>query len=143
LTGSRSTIELQGNVNEHLVLYHGVFDFGRQKEYNCNKGVISMNGCLTVGGIIFLLPFIAFIAFVIKLIVKGKNEAWKGTIIDKNHNTKRDSDNHNRVEHFYSLKTEMTNGKIRNIAVSSEFWNSCKVGDVIEKPKGALYPKKV
>lgn len=102
-----------------------------------------MNGCLTVGGIIFLLPFIAFIYLIVKLIVKGKNEAWKGTVIDKNHNTKRDSDRHNRIEHFYSLKIKMTDGKERNIAVSGEFWNSCKVGDVIEKPKGALYPTKL
>lgn len=102
-----------------------------------------MNGCLTVVGIIFLLPFIAFIAFVIKLIVKGKNEAWKGEVIDKNHNTKRDSDRHNKIEHFYSLKVKMTDGKERNIAVSGDFWRSCEVGDTIEKPKGALYPTKV
>ena len=101
-----------------------------------------MNGCLTVGGIIFLLPFVAFIVFIIKLIVKGKNEAWKGTVIDKNHNTKRDSDEHNRIEHLYSLKIKMTDGKERNIAVSGQFWNSCKVGDTIEKPKGAIYPTK-
>lgn len=101
-----------------------------------------MNGCLTVGGLIFLLPFVAFIVFVIKLIVKGKNEGWKGTVIDKNHNTRRDSDHHNKVDHFFSLKIKMTDGKERNIAVSSQFWNDCKVGDTIEKPKGDLYPKK-
>jgi len=100
-----------------------------------------MYGCLTIGGIIFLLPFIAFIAFIVKLIVKGKNESWKGTVINKLHNTKRDDDN--RLEHTYSLTVNMTSGQERHIAVSSEFWNSTKVGDVIEKPKGALYPKKV
>ena len=103
-----------------------------------------MNGCLTIGGIIFLLPFIAFIAFIIKLIVKGKNEAWKGTIIDKSHNAKRGSfEDSNKTENFYSLKIKMADGKERNIAVSSKFWSDSKVGDTIEKPKGAMYPTKV
>jgi len=100
-----------------------------------------MNGCLTVGGIIFLLPFIAFIALIIKLITKSKNEGWKGTVINKLHNTKRDDDN--RLEHTYTLTVNMTTGQERHIAVSSEFWNTCKVGDIIEKPKGTLFPKKV
>ena len=103
-----------------------------------------MNGCLTIGGIIFLLPFIAFIAFIIKLIVKGKNEGWKGTVIDKSHNAKRGSfEDSNKVENFYTVKVKMTDSKERNIAVSSQFWNTCKVGDVIEKPKGEMYPTKV
>jgi hypothetical protein len=103
-----------------------------------------MNGCLTVGGIIFLLPFVAFIVLIIKLITKSKNEGWKGTILDKSHNSKRGSfEDDKKIEHFYSFKVKMTDGKERNIAVSSQFWSDCKVGDVIEKPKGALFPKKV
>jgi hypothetical protein len=91
----------------------------------------------------FLIPIVLAIIFIIKIIVKGKNEAWIGTVIDKNHNTKRDDEFKNKVNHFYSLKMKMKEGRERNIAVSSEFWNSVTVGDLVEKPKGALYPKKV
>ncbi len=102
-----------------------------------------MNGCLTVGGIIFLLPFIAVIYFIIKLVVKGKNEGWKGTIINKLHKTKDDDEHPHKKDHFYTLTVNMTDGQERHIGVSEEFWNMCKVGDIIEKPKGELYPKKV
>jgi hypothetical protein len=91
----------------------------------------------------FLVPIILAILFIIKIVLKGKNEAWKGTVIDKNHTTKRDDEFKHKINHFYSLKMKMTDGKERNIAVSSEFWSSCEVGDTVEKPKGALYPKKV
>jgi hypothetical protein len=91
----------------------------------------------------FLIPIVLAILFIIKIIVKGKNEGWTGTVIDKNHNTKRDDEYKNKVDHFYSLKMKMTDGRERNIAVSGEFWNTCALGDTVEKPKGALYPKKV
>jgi hypothetical protein len=103
-----------------------------------------MNGCLTVVGILFLLPFVAFIAFIIKLVMKGKNEGWKGTITDKSHNSKRGSfEDHHKTEHFYSFTVKMTDGKERKIAVSSQFYGECQIGDTIEKPKGSLFPKKL
>jgi hypothetical protein len=91
----------------------------------------------------FLIPIVLAILFIIKIIMKGKNEGWIGTVIDKNHHTKRDDEYKNKVDHFYSLKMKMKDGRERNIAVSGEFWNACVIGDTVEKPKGALYPKKV
>lgn len=82
--------------------------------------------------------------FIFKIFMKGKNEGWKGTILDKSHNSKRGSfEDSKKIEHFYSFKVKMIDGKERNIAVSSQFWSECKVGDAIEKPKGAIFPKKV
>jgi hypothetical protein len=72
----------------------------------------------------FLIPIVLAIIFIIKIIVKGKNEAWTGTVIDKNHTTKQDDEFKNKINHFYSLKIKMKEGRERNIAVSSEFWNS-------------------
>jgi len=91
----------------------------------------------------FLIPIVFAAIFILKIFLKGKNEGWEGTILDKNHTSKPDDEHKNRREHFYSFKVKMTNGQERNIAVSGQFWNDCAVGDVIEKPKGAIFPKKV
>ena len=91
----------------------------------------------------FLLPIVAVAFFILRLFLKGKAEGWKGEVIDKAHNTKRDDEYKNKVDHFYSLRVRMTDGKERNIAVASEFYRTCNVGDMVEKPKGAMYPKKV
>jgi hypothetical protein len=101
-----------------------------------------MQGCLVLIMLPFIIPIVIAAIFILRIFLKGKAEGWKGTVLDKAHNTKRDDDD-KRDEHFYSLKVKMTDGKERNIAVSSEFWASCKNGDVIEKPKGAIFPKKV
>jgi hypothetical protein len=91
----------------------------------------------------FLIPIVLAILFIAKIFLKGKAEGWKGKIIDKNYNSKRDFDDHNKIEHFYSFKVQMTDGKIRNIAVNSQFYGECEIGEEIEKPKGAVFPKKV
>lgn len=103
-----------------------------------------MKGCLVLIMLPFIIPIVIAAVFIFKIFMKGKAEGWKGTIIDKSHNSKRGSfeDSH-KTEHFYSIKVKMSDGKERNIAVSSEFWKSCEIGDKIEKPKGALFPKKV
>jgi hypothetical protein len=74
--------------------------------------------------------------------LKGKAQGWKGTVVDKKHTTQHDSEK-DRDEQFYSLKVKMEDGKVHNVAVTSDFWASCKNGDVIEKPKGAIFPRKV
>jgi len=91
----------------------------------------------------FLLPIVAVIIFIIRIVMKGKAEGWKGEVIDKTHTTKRDDEYRNKVDHFYSLRVRMDDGKERNIAVSGDFYKTCEAGDRIEKPKGALFPKKV
>jgi len=102
-----------------------------------------MQGCLFLIMLPFIIPIVLAAVFILRIFLKGKAEGWKGTVIDKSHKTKDDDDHPHKVEHFYSLKCKMTDGKERNIAVSSEFWASCNVGDIIEKPKGAIFPKKV
>lgn len=119
------------------------FESFQNRRYNRFKGDILMRLVVLLVMLPFLIPIILAVLFIIKLILKGKAEGWKGTVLDKNHNSKRDFDDHNKIEHFYSLKVKMTDGKIRNIAVNSQFYEECTAGDVIEKPKGALFPKKV
>ncbi|OGG34915.1 hypothetical protein A2363_01695 [Candidatus Gottesmanbacteria bacterium RIFOXYB1_FULL_47_11] len=102
-----------------------------------------MKGCVFGIMLIFLVPIILAAVFIAKIFMKGKAEGWKGKVIDKSHNSKRGSfEDSKKIEHFYSLKVKMEDGKERNIAVSSQFYGECSVGDIIEKPKGAIFPKK-
>jgi len=91
----------------------------------------------------FLLPIVIAAIFILKIFLKGKAEGWKGEIIDKAHNSKPDDEHKNRREHFYSFRVRMENGQERNIAVTGDFYSTCQIGDTIEKPKGAIFPKKV
>jgi hypothetical protein len=100
-----------------------------------------MKGCLILIMLPFIVPIIAAIVFILWLINKGKNEGWSGTVIDKLHNTSRDDDDNN-VDHFYTLIVK-TDKRERKVAVSSQLYAQFEIGDKIEKPKGALLPKKV
>ncbi len=92
-------------------------------------------------GFFFLLVF-GFIALVGKLFMQGKNQAWIGEVIDKNHVEKQDDDSR-RVSHLYSLKVQLENGEVHNIPAKQEFYSQIKVGDKLEKKKGELWPVKI
>ncbi len=94
--------------------------------------------------IIFGLLVGGFLFIVVKMISKTKASAWKGKVIDKLYNEKRGSfeDSH-KTEHFYTLVVKTDEGLTRKIAVTKAMYDSCSVGDTLEKPKGALNPTKV
>jgi hypothetical protein len=101
-------------------------------------------GCIMVPFvIIFGLLVGGFLFFVGKMIVKTKKSSWKGVIVDKLYNEKRDSfeDSHH-VSQYYTLVVKMDEGQTRKIAVAKSMYDSCKVGDKLVKPKGALNPTK-
>lgn len=101
-----------------------------------------MNGCLSVLGLIFLLPFVLFILFIIKLLKKSKDTYLAGKVIEKKVNVIEDMDS-GRESNNYVLVIETDEGAKRNIAVAKPLYDSCQVGDRIEKSKGSLIPKKV
>jgi len=90
----------------------------------------------------FGLLILGFFLLVGKLVLKAKSDAWVGEVIDKGHNTKKDSDS-KRLEHFYFYRVRLENGEEHNIATSIKFWNEIKVGDKLKKDKGSLWPKKI
>lgn len=103
-----------------------------------------MKGCAFLVMLPFVIPIALVFIFIVKLILKGKAEGWKGKIVDKTHTSKRGSfEDSEKVEHYYALKVLMSDGKERNIAVSGQFYSECEVGDEVEKSKGSLYPRKV
>ena len=90
----------------------------------------------------FALLVFGFLFFVGKLLLKAKNDAWVGEVVDKSHVTK-DKDDSNLKEHLYSLKVRMENGETHSIPASTEFFNQVQVGDKLKKEKGSLWPKKI
>jgi hypothetical protein len=94
--------------------------------------------------IIFFLFFGAlvfgFLFVVVKLVLKGKNSAWKGEIIDKKHNS-RDDDG--RDEHFYSLVIKTDDGKNIKLGISAKQYQEYQIGDKLEKKKGSIWPVKI
>ena len=101
----------------------------------CIMGPFILVFGLLVGGFLFIIA---------KMIKKTRASSWKGVIVDKLYNEKRGSfeDSH-KMEHFYTLVVKTDEGLTRKIAVASAMYNSCKIGDKLEKPKGALNPTKV
>ena len=95
--------------------------------------------------ILFFLVFgvliFGFLFLVLKIMKKTKESYWKGKVVDKEHNTKREDDH--KVSHFYTLKVETNEGLTRNIAVSKELYDVCNTGDELEKPLGKLNPVKL
>ena len=89
----------------------------------------------------FLLLIILFIGFIVKLVLKSKNEEWSGEVIDKKMNVVDDEDGGSH-ENYY-LVVKMDTGKTRNIGLSRQLWENFQTGDKLHKPKGKLFPDKV
>lgn len=89
--------------------------------------------------IILLFFFILPVGFFVSLLVKGlkgaKGDEWEGEVSDKLYNTKRDSDNHNKINEFYSIVFKTNKGE-RKIAVNKVDYPKWKVGDKARKIKG-------
>lgn len=94
--------------------------------------------------ILFMLVFgvliAGFLLLVFKIMIKTKNSYWKGKIVDKLYNTKREDD---KVSEYYTLVVETNDGPTRKVAVSKQMYATCNVGDTLEKPKGKLNPIKI
>ena len=90
-------------------------------------------------GFLFLL-IIGFIALIAKLFIKGKNQAWKGEVIEKVVNIEEDDDT-NKKSRLLSLKVRLENGEVHSIPARVDFYNQVKVGTKLEKKKGALWPE--
>ena len=103
-------------------------------------------GCLFLPIILFFgffgILIVGFIVLVVYLINKGKNMAWKGTLINKLFNEKRDSES-NRMEYFYTLVFKTEEGKELKVGVSREVYDDYKIGDKAKKDKGKLQPEKI
>jgi len=106
-----------------------------------------MEKYIVLGPIILFLGFFAlliigFLGFIARLFMKGKNQAWIGTVIEKVVFEKKDDDS-KRVIRLFSLKIQLENGELHSIPATEVLYNKVKEGDKLEKKKGALWPEKI
>lgn len=90
----------------------------------------------------FGLLILGFFLLIGKLVLKAKNDAWIGEVIDKSHVVK-DKDDSNQKEHLYSYRVRLENGEEHGIAATKEFYDQLKIGDKLKKDKGSLWAKKI
>ena len=90
----------------------------------------------------FLLLIILFIGFIVKLVLKSKNEEWSGVVTDKKVNEVEDFDSGVKRDNYF-LVVKMDTGKERKIGLSQQLWENFKVGDKLHKPAGKLFPDKI
>ncbi len=88
----------------------------------------------------FFLLILGFFALIGKLFMKGKNDSWKAEVIEKNVSIQKDDDS-KRTTRLLSLRIQLENGETHNIPATVDFYNKVKVGDKLEKKKGALWPE--
>lgn len=100
-------------------------------------------GPMVVFLIIFSVIVFIFLRVVIKLIVKGRAQAWKGELIDKIYKTNRDFDNSKKINEFYTLVFRTEEGKIIKVGTSKLVYDDYKVGDRAEKKSGEFWPNKI
>lgn len=89
----------------------------------------------------FILAIILFIGFIIKLVLKSKNEDWSGEVIDKKMNTVDDDESGSHD--YYYLVVKMDSGQERKVSLSRQLWESFQTGDKLHKPQGKLFPDKI
>lgn len=99
-------------------------------------------GPLIIFFAIFASLIIGFLLVIIKLVLKGKKMAWKGTLIDKMHKTKDEYDS-DKVTHFYTLIFKTEEGKEIKVGTSKEIYDGYEIGNKAEKKSGELWPKKI
>jgi len=101
-----------------------------------NVPLIFMLACCAV----IVIPFSVLI-FV--LVMRGKKQAWIGTIIAKAYSEKENLDNPHKKESIYTVKIKIDGGREFNMAVDSGRYHDWKEGDRLKKESGKLWPEKV
>ncbi len=88
---------------------------------------------------VIIVPFSALIIF---LILKGRKQAWTGTIIDKSANVTSDFDSGNDST-IYSVRIKSDAGKEFNYGVDHKKYNEYKIGDRLKKESGKIWAEKI
>lgn len=93
-------------------------------------------------GVLFFVIIVPFTILIIVLVIKGRKQAWKGVIIDKEKREKRDFDT-DRLETSYIVVIKLESGREKHMEVDLGRYNEWNVGDKLEKVSGEMWPMKV
>ena len=91
---------------------------------------------------IFLLIIIGFLALVLKLVFKGKKDAWVGELIDKTHTTYQDFDT-DEDKDLYTLIFKTTSGRQVKYGTTKQIYDDYSLGDKAEKLSGKYHIQKL
>jgi len=98
---------------------------------------IIMSPVLCCFGIMCVL-IVGFLGLVIFLILKGRQQAWTGKIVDKLH--KVGSDDDGRDVDYYTLVIKTDAGKTVKLGLPESEFKGYKIGDKMEKKSGKIKP---
>jgi hypothetical protein len=87
------------------------------------------------------LVFVPVVALFVYLIIRGRNQAWIGTVTEKIENTGMDEDGD--PKQYLSIALKLDDGKNVKIAVTSQKYKEWKVGDRLQKKSGQNWPEKI
>ena len=106
----------------------------------------SAAGCFFLPIILFFgffgILIIGFIALVIYLVNKGRQDSWTGEVIDKIYKQRRDMES-NQMRHFFTLVFKTTDGRTKKIGVAQSIYDQYKIGDKAKKEKRKLFIEKI
>ena len=102
---------------------------------------------LVFGPIIIFFVFFAimaggFLLIVIKLLFKGKKDAWVGELVDKTHTTYQDIDT-DEDKDLYTLIFQTATGRQIKYGTSKHVYDDYQIGDRAEKVSGKFHIQKL
>jgi hypothetical protein len=100
-------------------------------------------GPMIIFGLFFGSLILGFFWIVAKVVRGGLKSTWKGVVIDKTYNERRDDEYRNKVDQFYCIVFKTDDGQTRKIAVTKQMYDSYNIGDKAEKKSGARWMEKV
>lgn len=96
-----------------------------------------MEEIIVLGFLLFVLAVVMIIFFgsIKEIFLKSKNDVWTGEVVGKKYR--------NKIDRIYFLLVRTDEKIQRRIQLSRDRWIKFKVGDVLEKQMGRLFPKKI
>jgi len=92
--------------------------------------------------VFFIIIVIVFFTVLIKLLLKGKKDAWVGELVDKTHTTYQDMDT-DEDKDLYTLIFKTNTGRQVKYGTSKQIYDDYSIGDKAEKIAGKFHIQKL
>jgi len=99
-------------------------------------------GPIIIFFVFFGLMAVAFILVVLKLLLKGKKDAWVGELVDKTHTTYQDIDT-DEDKDLYTLIFKTDTGRQVKYGTNKLVYDDYSLGDKAEKIAGKFHIQKL
>ena len=99
-------------------------------------------GPIAIFFVLLALMVGGFILVVLKLLLKGRKDAWLGELVDKTHTTYQDFDT-DEDKHLYTLIFKTNTGRQVKYGTSKLIYDDYSLGDKAEKLSGKFHIQKL